>query len=72
MLCAVKLYAFSAHSHIVPSSEIAVDQDSVAAADSAAVADSVAFSRLPWYSQLIENGFRIHDKNVNYPKFPRL
>lgn len=33
--------------------------------------DSTEFSRLPWYTQLIKNGFHIHDPRVNYPKFPR-
>lgn len=39
--------------------------------DSALVADSIAFSRKPWYKQLFENGFRINDPQVNYPRFPR-
>lgn len=39
--------------------------------DSALVADSISFSKHKWYRQLIENGFRIHDPKVNYPKFPR-
>lgn len=25
-----------------------------------------------WYNQLLQNGFRIHEPGVNYPKFPRL
>lgn len=33
--------------------------------------DSV-FSRLPWWQQLYDNGFRIHDPRINYPKFMRL
>lgn len=43
----------------------------IASIDSTAVQDSIRFSELPWYKQLIENGFRIHDPRVNYPKFPR-
>ena len=39
--------------------------------DSALLADSIAFSRKPWYKQLLENGFRINDPQVNYPRFPR-
>lgn len=35
------------------------------------MADSIAFAKLPWYRQLLANGFRIHDPHVNYPKFPR-
>lgn len=44
----------------------------VAAADNHpnAVNDSV-FDTLPWYRQLMENGFEIHDPRINYPKFPR-
>lgn len=34
--------------------------------------DSAAFARMPWYKQIIANGFYIHDKRINYPKFPRL
>ena len=49
--------------------------DSIAAlaeADSIArVEDSIAFSKLPWYSQVIDNGFRIHDPRIHYPKFPK-
>lgn len=33
--------------------------------------DSV-FATLPWYRQLMENGFEIHDPRINYPRFPRL
>lgn len=33
-------------------------------------ADSV-FDSLPWWRQLYDNGFRIHDSRVNYPKFAR-
>lgn len=33
--------------------------------------DSASNHKLPWYFQLVENGFRIHDPNVNYPKFAR-
>lgn len=36
-----------------------------------AIADSIAFSEMPWYKQLLVNGFRIHDPRINYPKFPR-
>lgn len=32
--------------------------------------DSI-FETYPWYKQLIENGFRIHDPRVNYPAFPK-
>ncbi len=35
------------------------------------VADSVAFSQLPWWKQVLENGFRIHDPRIKYPKFPK-
>lgn len=35
------------------------------------VDDSLQFARMPWYKQLIDNGFRIHDPRVNYPKFPK-
>ena len=41
------------------------------AKDSLAIADSVAFASMPWYKQLWENGFMIHDPRINYPKFPR-
>ena len=41
------------------------------AKDSLAIADSVAFDSMPWYKQLWENGFMIHDPRINYPKFPR-
>lgn len=34
-------------------------------------ADSIDFAESPWYTQLIKNGFRIHDPRVNYPKFPK-
>ena len=36
-----------------------------------AYADSVEFSELPWWKQVMANGFRIHDPRINYPKFPR-
>lgn len=36
-----------------------------------AIADSIAFSEMPWYKQLLVNGFQIHDPRINYPKFPR-
>ncbi len=42
-----------------------------ASVDSTAVADSVAWSKKNWVSQLIENGFRIKQPGINYPKFPR-
>lgn len=42
-----------------------------APADSAVVADSVAWSKKNWVSQLIENGFRVKQPGINYPKFPR-
>ncbi|MDE6099776.1 MAG: DUF4421 domain-containing protein, partial [Paramuribaculum sp.] len=41
------------------------------AVDSVGAADSTAFSRMPWYRQLIDNGFRINDPQVRYPRFPR-
>ncbi len=28
------------------------------------------FCRMPWYKQLILNGFKIHDPCIKYPKFP--
>lgn len=34
-------------------------------------ADSVYFSQQPWWRQLWINGFRIHDPQVNYPRFPK-
>lgn len=36
-----------------------------------AVADSVAFAHLPWWRQLLDSGFHIHDPRIDYPKFPR-
>jgi hypothetical protein len=33
--------------------------------------DSTAFAEMPWYKQLLINGFQIHDPRINYPKFPR-
>lgn len=33
--------------------------------------DSIAFANMPWYKQLLVNGFRIHDSRIHYPKFPR-
>lgn len=43
----------------------------VATTESKSETDSAKFAELPWYDQLIENGFRIHDPRVKYPKFPR-
>lgn len=48
-----------------------VEPDSLFDVSMSQEADSVAFAALPWYKQLWVNGFRIHDKNVNYPAFPR-
>lgn len=45
--------------------------DGVALHDSVRVASDSAFMSLPWYSQLVDNGFRIHDPRIKYPKFPR-
>lgn len=33
--------------------------------------DSTEFASMPWYKQLYENGFRIHDPAINYPRFMR-
>lgn len=33
--------------------------------------DSAAFSRLPWYKQVVASGFRIHDPQIRYPAFAR-
>lgn len=33
--------------------------------------DSAAFVAMPWYKQLYANGFRIHDPQINYPRFAR-
>lgn len=47
------------------------EADSLLGIDPGLESDSAAFAALPWYKQLWNNGFRIHDKNVNYPAFPR-
>lgn len=43
--------------------------------DSCEVAEAkdstVMKSKLPWYLQVVNNGFRINDPSINYPKFPR-
>lgn len=63
----------SAQADSIPLSAV---QDSVYAAaettTDAQTADSVEFSHLPWYRQLLDNGFRIHDPRIDYPAFPRL
>ena len=33
--------------------------------------DSARFAEMPWYKQLYETGFRIHDPAINYPRFMR-
>ena len=33
--------------------------------------DDAEFLKMPWYKQLIVNGFKVHDPRINYPKFPR-
>lgn len=33
--------------------------------------DSAEFAAMPWYRQIYENGFRIHDPAINYPRFMR-
>ena len=33
--------------------------------------DSARFDEMPWYKQLYETGFRIHDPAINYPRFMR-
>ncbi len=72
-LCVIQLKAESADSCVISGTVDSVAfVDSVAMADSVAVADSIAFSKMPWYRQLMANGFRIHDPEVKYPKFPRL
>lgn len=48
------------------------DSIMVAQLDSAQInrRDSI-FQTLPWYRQLMENGFQIHDPRISYPKFPK-
>lgn len=36
-----------------------------------AVADTSSWNRLPWYKQLWDTGFHIHDPRINYPAFPK-
>lgn len=75
--CAGTALAVQVHDRVDPSVPISAQTDSMdtgrilSKADSAAVLDSVAFSKMPWYEQLMTNGFRIHDPEVKYPKFPR-
>ncbi len=38
--------------------------------DTVAVRDS-AWYHEKWYNQLFQNGFKIHEPGINYPKFPR-
>ena len=33
--------------------------------------DSIARRDVPWYRQLMANGFKIHDPEIDYPRFPR-
>lgn len=55
-----------------------LNSDSIYSNDSTAIAlekekqinDSI-FNTYPWYKQLLENGFRIHDPRINYPAFPK-
>ncbi len=39
--------------------------------DGKEVIDSAKFASMPWYRQVYETGFRIHDPAINYPKFMR-
>lgn len=43
----------------------------MAAGDVQSVEDSMRFSQLPWYKQVVETGFHIHDPRIDYPKFMR-
>lgn len=45
-----------------------IDSIKTDSAATPATADSI-FNSLKWYDQLLENGFRIHDPRINYPKF---
>lgn len=47
------------------------DSTILVANDSIPVADSLAFASMPWYKQLYDTGFRLHDSRISYPKFAR-
>lgn len=52
--------------------QLAVPAEYKIVSDSTEAADkSLAFAALPWWRQLIANGFHINDPRVNYPAFPR-
>ncbi len=54
------------------SPECAMPVENVMATDSAEQdSRSVEFVGMPWWRQLIANGFHINDPRVNYPAFPR-
>ena len=58
--------------HVVRQSvTIPIDSTIMEPNDSILVADSIAFANKPWYKQLYDTGFMLHDKRIKYPRFAR-